>query len=413
MSMDLRSVAIYLATFGMSLFFFALAERQYARVDAAKGEARSLAGRQAARRFDGHVWAFLGILSLSLLAGLRAETVGVDAKNYPIFYMDSAVLYRDFGAMLQDPNIDFATEPLNAVVVWTCSRFTQDTGPLLFFYQLFTVFPVFLAAYRMRDRAPLAMAMAVYVFFFYNNSLNMMRQSVACALLLLAAVRVLRGRRVGLLDVLLVVSSFLFHKSGVYGFILLAGASGAFFTSRRWLKIALVVAVVVLPSALAPLGELLVSAGLMESHMETYFDIFITGNVEKDWFIDPLGGYSISYLVMYSTLVLLPNLLGGKFLSPDAPNGDIEGGRIASYVGFLTKLGLLLYVVLLFALNSMYGGRFSLFFDFFLIVAIPLSCSGENKPVKCLVANALLMCVWFCWVMVLGWSGSQVYEFDL
>jgi flagellar biogenesis protein FliO len=62
-------------------------------------------------------------------------------------------------------------------------------------------------------------------------------------------------------------------------------------------------------------------------------------------------------------------------------------------------------------MSTMYGMRFSVFYDFFLILAIPLSCRGESATVKKALVLMLLLIIWFIWIIRMGWSGSAIYLF--
>lgn len=407
-----KSVVLYLWLFGISYLLFATSEKMAAVGTPKDGDNQRIV-------HDGwvvtlHIPAFIAIFLLSLLAALRADTVGVDTAVYPDVYMRSASLYSSFTEFLFDPNTSPVSEPLHALLVWVCSRFTADKAPLLFFYQLLTVTPVYFALYNLRDRLPISIGMAVYLFFFYNNSLNMMRQSVTCAFLLLAFSILIKKRKICIKFIACVAAAVLFHRSGLYGAVLLLVASHVGKIHHQWLKVASYFLVIFFPLVAAQLLQLLIGAGLADSHILYYADVFIYHNEDVDWFVNPLGGYSLSYLAMYSWLIFLPSILKGPFSDQKAieqqPSAR-NSGSLWSYLRSMNLIGYLIYIALLFNWHSMYGIRFSVFFDFMLILSLPLACTGMNSRTKKAIVLFSLLVIWFVWIIYFGWSGSQIYLF--
>lgn len=395
----------YISVFGVALFFFWLAERQYVR----EGKCADCAKRIS----DGDIWATIAIILLTLFAAFRAESVGVDTGGYPVLYSNYARLYSDFWQFLSNPLIQLNGEPLGGLTVWLCAKLSDTTVPLLFCYQLFTVLPVFLAARVLKDKLPLTMAMAVYLFFFFNNSLNNMRQSVSCALFLLSFAYIIADGKIRPRAILAAILAVLFHKSAVYGIVLLGITAISSKATRKWMKMGLYAIVVLLPLFVTQFSTWLVSSGLVDTHMEYYFNVFVAGGINQDWLVNPFGTYSLTYLVIYSLLVALPCVLRSSFFSQreSLTSGNNSQESLYKFLYSFLTVGYLLYVVLLLSLSTMYGIRFSMFFDFFLILAIPLSCNGNNRVVKKIFTMAILVAVWMIWIAYMGWSASVPYKF--
>lgn len=445
----MTSIAIYLGVFGLSFFMFWKNESQCLN----EGPHHTIEKRKAITlHLRQNIWAITGILLLSLLAGLRGDGVGVDVTVYPDAFLQSAASYGSFFDFLGDPVMQPASEPLHALLVWLCSRVTVEKGLLLFFYQLLTVTPVYCALYQMRNRMPISMGMAVYMLFFYNNSLNMMRQSVSCAFLLLAFSYLLAMRtKFSWKAVLFAAVAVLFHRSGIYGLILLLCASPLGLTSRKRIRAVAYLVIVISPAILIAILRMLAINGFHDSHIEYYYNVFIAKTVNVDWFINPFGLPSLAYLVMYSWLVFLPQLLsllfdetgrlshlcdvrerflglfqryGKRFSKRAVPlfsRQNYVGKRFSStfnqsvqlsaYLHNLNVVGYLIYVAVLFAVQTVYGIRVSLYFDFFLTLSISLACSGDNSRNKKALVITSLVCIWLVWIIRLGWSGSQTYLF--
>lgn len=396
----IRSVAIYAVTFGWSLLLFWLAEGQYSL------------GKSRLSKSVGHLCALAAGLLLCLLAGLRAGSVGVDTDSYPVSLTADAMGYGNFLEYLAANPGNIADEPLGGFVVWICSRFSAGVQPLLFVYQLLTVGPVFLAAYKMREKLSLTAAMAVYIFFFFNNSLNMMRQSVSCALLLYSLVTWIDKGRLDVKAVLASIAAVLFHRSSLFGLFLLCGVYLLSKLKYKQVQIFLYAVVALSPLMLDTIAGWLLNAGFLDAHMQYYMGVFLDKNVESDWFINPFSTYSLSYILMYSVLVgIAPCSNLQIFSSNKTLSAKFAYSTIYKQVTTFTFVGYFMYLALLFALNSMYGGRISLYFDYFLIIAIALSCKGKDLLIKKGLVFIILVFIWLIWIIVLGWSGSQEYRF--
>lgn len=406
-----KSVLLYLGVFGLCYVLFCTSERQLELKDG-----HSAGNSDSARKVAlPHLAAFIAIIVLSLLAALRADSVGVDTDLYPDSFMKAALSYTSFGAFLNDPYTIPSDEPMHAVVVWVCSRITASKALLLFFYQLLTVVPVYAAACRLRNRISISVAMAVYMFFFYNNSLNLMRQSIACAFVLLAFSYFMSDRRISLQSCLFAVLGLLFHRSAIYGILLMVAATLVLRLEKPFLKYLCYALIALAPVVVFQVASFLVSAGIADYHVQVYLKVFQNNEMHDTYYLNPFGGYSIAYLCMYGWLVFLPSIL--QTLRPNRIRDDTlpsmgADGWLSSYCKSMTLTGYLIYVALLFGLQTQYGSRFSLYFDFLLIVSLALSCKGMSHRSNRFIVLCSLICVWFIWVILLGWSGSGVYYFN-
>lgn len=361
------------------------------------------------------IYAILGIVLISLFAGLRATTVGADTQGYPVRFTAVASYYDNFFDFLNDPGVAIGDEPLGALVAWFCSRMNLGIAPLLFSYQFLTIGPVYLAAKKFEGKLSIPLAMAVYLLFFFNNSLNMMRQSVACALLLFALSVYIADRKIKPISIVAVVTAYYFHRSALYGIVLLILPSLIMRVNRKGLQYLFYILLIAAPLALTQVSQFLINSGIADAHMRYYLDVFVAGGGNQEWNINPLGRYSLAYLLMYSSLVSVPYIFTSPFfelrnIDLGNKNRDSIDMELLSVVRRLNITGFLIYVVLLFSLKTMYGIRFSIFLDFFLIISIPLSCGGERSLQKKLLLCMLLLSIWYVWIFCVGWSASSIYK---
>ena len=404
-----RSVLLYLGLFGISYLLFSTSDEMKKR---------------NANRSGGVIFAGLcsavAIVAISLVAAFRADSVGVDTVVYPDQSLNCARFYSAFLDYLNDPATSQSFEPLNAALVWVCSRLSVHKWPLLFFYQLLTVLPVYCALQKLRDRLSPALGMAVYLFVFYNNSLNMMRQSVACAFILLAFAYLISEKKISLPFLICCVVAVFFHKSGLYGIVLLLAVSFVANAGKSIKKYAAYVLIIASPILLNLALNSLISTGLVSQRIAEYADIFLYKTYDKDWFINPFGAFSLTYLLIYSLLICSPKLIYKVRDSNYTQVIDVDdnneiakrASRLSGYLWNLNCSGYLLYVVLLISFETVYGIRFSIFFDYLLIFALPLACGVKLDKTKRLVLFCVLILFWFIWIQILGWSGSGLYFFS-
>ena len=401
----LVSVAFYLSVFSLAFILFAVAE------SAAQSVANS-DGTYLRVSVLPHAIAGIAILLLCMIAALRADTVGVDTSLYPDVYMSAAATSESFFGFVSNEQLMPLEEPFHAILVWLCSRITSNKALLLFCYQFLTIVPVYIAAYKLRKYMPLSICMAVYMLFFYNNSLNLMRQSIACAFLLLAFAYLIDKKRMSIGFFLCSVSAVLFHRSGLYGFVLILIASLISKVQHKQIKAALYVSILILPMIVFPVANGLVNLGLADSHLQIYLNTFENLDENSVYYFNPLSLHSLCYLFIYGWLVALP-YIGVKLpVVGSSKNEEAEFTGIQRYVNSVPLMGYLIYAALLFALYTSYGSRFSLFLDFFMIFSLSLFCTGEKAHQRKILVLGSLIVVWLIWVVRLGWSASVPYGFN-
>lgn len=164
---------IYLVMFAISSFFFYLGDR-YDK----KGKL---------------FWHVLGLIIPILMAGLRSEMVGIDIKTYvkPLYFCAkrSSTIQSFFIQMatigsIKDLELGFSF--LGYIVV----KFTGNFQCLLGTYQMLMILMIYVSIKKYNEVITLkyalpkiqtGIAMFAYYTMFYNMSLTMIRQSIACS----------------------------------------------------------------------------------------------------------------------------------------------------------------------------------------------------------------------------------------
>lgn len=127
--------------------------------------------------------AVIACIPLCLVAGFRAISVGVDTQNYPYMIFNYSQVYPlevTFVRFIPD------VEPLYIVVVWVIGAVTGSYNAVLFFSQLLTVLPI-VVYLLVKYPEQISMGIFLYGTLIFGFTLNIVRQSIAFAWILLIA----------------------------------------------------------------------------------------------------------------------------------------------------------------------------------------------------------------------------------
>lgn len=346
----------------------------------------------------------LALLLPCVLAATRADTVGVDVKVYVAPFSARAAACPGYWEVY---NLAYGdVEHLYALLLYLTSRFTSDSWLMLFCLQAMTIIPVFFAAKRFEDKLSVTHAMAIYLFVFYNNSLNLMRQSAACALIMLGTAILLTAKRRPLLKAAVpYLFAGLFHKSGVIGiFVILLLYASTKLKVKRVFRILIMTVIVILPLILVYVFEFLVSVGFLDNHFLIYGDIFLYKTRESSYIVQNVfSPYFLINVAFNVGLFALPTLFAWR--------SDLKKDAVFDFFRFLVFIGLAIFTVILYSMKTPYGGRLSLYFDMMVILYFPYSLTAPNKGLKKNLFFVYILVYWLVWVLVMGWSGSNLYEF--
>ncbi|APR27976.1 hypothetical protein BTW26_02640 [Pediococcus acidilactici] len=151
-------------------------------------------------------WALsvVALLPTTIVAGVRDLTIGTDIQHYVTNNFLAAQGYNNlFKYLNYINNIKTAyvgsvnhTEPGYSVIVFLVSRFTSDVHWLLFTLQMLTVLFVYIGLVNFHKQfdGSITMGMIVYDFLFFGPSLNIMRQSLAAAVVFMGVSLLLENR---------------------------------------------------------------------------------------------------------------------------------------------------------------------------------------------------------------------------
>lgn len=153
----------------------------------------------------------LAIVIVAYLAGARDLSVGTDTAGYGATVFRYALYSNDLSALIRRTITSF--EPLYVVLNYLISRFTDNIHIFYFSLGLLIYGFTFAGVVHYKDKVSLTLAWACYLFLFYGDTLNAMRQMLACAIIFWASPFFFRKKYVKYC--IFVVISFFCHNSAL------------------------------------------------------------------------------------------------------------------------------------------------------------------------------------------------------
>lgn len=152
---------------------------------------------------------FLPLIGLTFMAGLRDYGVGTDTLVYSKSYFNDACQAHGFGDLLKNSNIHISNKGylfLNYIGVQLLSHISV----VWFLTELLILVCTYLAVMRLSKSYQINMALfsLLYLFAFYNPSLNLMRQMCAISICLFSFSFMMEEKRVIAIALLLVAITF-------------------------------------------------------------------------------------------------------------------------------------------------------------------------------------------------------------
>ncbi len=236
------------------------------------------ASEKAENKYLKALCAALGILLPSILAGLRSSSVGTDVRIYGKYAYNEAVRSDSFFTYYGEFSDSLLGDLGYYLITYIAAKITPHYHFGLFIYSLIPITCVYLGIrkFNLKQGTSIWLFMGLYYLSLYNQSLNLLRQSIAIGVLFYAFAEFAVGKKIR--SVLLWILAVLFHSSALIGlgiFVLYA-----YFRQRpgdRWYtgiwKTILFAAVflgflVVLPMLLRQLVEI----GLVRENYLMYLD---------------------------------------------------------------------------------------------------------------------------------------------
>lgn len=391
MEEQFESIIIYMLVFLTSIILFWIGQKLYEH------------GSRAV--ILGKIILFLAVLVPSILAGMRANSVGIDVDVYIAPNMRRACSNSVNSFVDCCLALDMAPEYFYMFLVYISSLFTADEWLLLFLLQFFTIGPIALAAIKLRKEISVPLAMGTYLFCFYNNTLNVMRQSVAVAFIFLGAVYIFKNSmKLNTQAVVCLITACFFHKTGIIGVLAIYTLCKiSTIKLERWIYIMIYACIILIPVIITPIYEFFESQNLVNDVYSVYANIFLYSGIKKNWFVkSPFTLGNTAMVLCWLFRISIPCFL-------------LRQNNIKEKVIYHISLcGAAIYLIVFYTMNTIYGLRLSTFFDIFIVLLVPYAAQKPNKKMKMLILWLMIVMFWLLCVILLKQSGeTNIYKFRI
>lgn len=190
---------------------------------------------------------FIALIIPCILSGLRSNSIGTDTSWYPLQIFNASqssnnlinffdmVIFDSpqLGLLYKVSSFEFGFD----ILVYIIQHITNNFQVLLFIIQLLINCLIYcgIKKYKfIRENKMIWLSMLMFYFLFYNLSLNMIRQMIAIAFIFYGISSLINDNKKKILKCIIsVILAFLFHKSGLFGIIIIAGYYFYKFLSKR------------------------------------------------------------------------------------------------------------------------------------------------------------------------------------
>lgn len=174
------------------------------------------------------------VVTLSIFAAIRSPEVGIDVKTYVLPSAEIARNCSDFASFLTQIADDLRTkdlEPLFLAVTYIAVKLTNSGNAALFAYEMIITSAVITSLNLVRiyvnnqygegrGNHIVSVGMLCFDLLLFNTSLNVIRQSMACALALLGILCILLKKNIS--GMILLLSSVLVHNTAMFSAVIAA-----------------------------------------------------------------------------------------------------------------------------------------------------------------------------------------------
>ena len=157
-----------------------------------------------------NIWVIFIIFILSIFAGIRGETVGIDVEHYILRHIEP--IREGFFLRVNQP-IGFK------ILVWLVYKFTDQTYMVFMLFAFITNGLIIKRLWDFRNKASFPMMILFYYCYYYLITFNVFRQFISIAIVFFAT-RFLENKQYSKY-IVAVVMAMTIHSTSILGFILL------------------------------------------------------------------------------------------------------------------------------------------------------------------------------------------------
>lgn len=328
-------------------------------------------------------------IALLTIASGRANNIGTDISYYVELVFNNSKQYYSFQEFLYSHQLEFGYDYLS----FLCSRMTNDIHVVFLINHFFILFFVFCAInFFSRDyKISSSFCLLLYIFSFYNYSLNIVRQSIAVSILFFFMFFLFKKNY--LIFLIGTFFSVLFHDSGIVGlFIFILFVIYNFiktFKYKRYLIVLFLLGTFIVILFSPMFITFFVSIGILPERFEEHFYSYQT---QTNGVLFIFSQFPILFLSIYS----------------------IAKNKIDERLSFLYYFPVFSFSFSICGLYFGFAGRLLYYFQIFNIILYPLIQSKFYNQKNKVILNAVyflwIIFLWFYCYFICNWGETIPYE---
>lgn len=177
-------------------------------------------GLKTKNKIASRILVLIGLLIPCIIAGLRNTTVGTDTGGYITNLYKIAGKSINFNEFIKNADIIYnCKDMIYLFITYIFGHYNISFQLMLFLFESLTIFPIYFAIKKIKlNNNDIILGMTIFYLMLFNLSMNMVRQSIAIAFILLSFAIFIKRRRKKtiLLSILLFIIAVEFHDSALY-----------------------------------------------------------------------------------------------------------------------------------------------------------------------------------------------------
>lgn len=333
------------------------------------------------------LFAYILIGWMIVLAGLRSETVGTDVLVYGNSLFESART-SDFSEYMFNNYNWYGIEPLYLLMTYFVSLVTSNVHILYFLIEFIIVGLVLSRLMQLEHPQSVLLGMFIFQCLFIGETFNLMRQSIAMAIIFFATQYFERRQYVRYL--ILVVIATGFHSTAIVGLLLLFIYLLLQKKNNMWIHLLIVMGSCVITFFYNEVLSKMIEFGIFSEKYSRYV------NTAE-------GGFDFNIIILRLPILLLIFLFYKKYQSQD---------RVTN--SFLVDILILEIILAELRVLSDSIYRISLYLGYFKILAYPKLEEVLKKRTNKLIVMTLviLYCLIVFYYQIIIQGNNEIYPYE-
>lgn len=341
-------------------------------------------------------WYGMAVFSVSILAGCRALTIGTDIYTYGRWLYAGALENPNLFTFIRD---NAEIEVLYTAFTWIVARLFHSQHMVYLALALLIYGLVMSGFTRLRDYISVSIAWMSFLYLFYGDTLNALRQSVSVAIVIWIFPLLLE-RKYGQY-ILFTVIAYLFHNTAVFSLTILFVWLLLKWRNEIWVKLLLMAITVLAVVFYRQLLQVAMNLSIVQDKMSRYL-------------AESSGGMSLNPMIVRLPYLILIALFYWSFVH-HAPCAfkEIDYRHLAD---FLIMMVLLEIIAAETRNINVTFYRISLYYGMYRCIAIGrlerVLCRSNRKIVD-IALMVLLLITWIYQVVIQNNNAIYPYSSDL